>query len=73
MEDGSVQQTGAQLSGADMDGFVVPSGYSWYRQNAFLCTPDNGLLYHSRYDVNYVSPLEVDQMPRVQIMNVRAT
>lgn len=72
MEDGSEQQSAAaQLNAADMNGFVIPNGHTWFRQNAFLCTPDNGLLYHSKYDVNYISPLVVDQMPRVQIMNVR--
>lgn len=74
MEDSTEQQqpVAEQLSGANMDGFVIPNGHSWFRQNAFLCTPDNGLLYHSKYDVNYISPLVVDRMPRVQIFNARA-
>ncbi|KXJ76949.1 hypothetical protein RP20_CCG008598 [Aedes albopictus] len=56
-----------------MDGFVVPNMQAWFRQNSFISTPDNGLLYHSRSDVNYVAPLAKDQMPRVKIISLKST
>lgn len=55
-----------------MDGFVVPNMQAWFRQNSFISTPDNGLLYHSRSDVNYIAPLVKNQMPRVKIFNVKS-
>ncbi|XP_062546175.1 protein rigor mortis [Armigeres subalbatus] len=57
----------------DMNEFVVPNMQAWFRQNSFISTPDNGLLYHSRSDVNYVAPLMKDQMPRVKIISVKST
>ncbi|XP_055634618.1 protein rigor mortis [Toxorhynchites rutilus septentrionalis] len=56
----------------DMNGFVVPNMQSWFRQNSIISTPGNGLLYHSRTDVNYIAPLQQGQMPRVRIINCRA-
>lgn len=57
----------------DMNEFVVPNMQAWFRQNSFISTPDNGLLYHSRSDVNYIAPLVKDQMPRVKIISVKST
>ncbi|XP_055597200.1 protein rigor mortis [Uranotaenia lowii] len=59
--------------GDEVDGFVVPHLQSWFRQNSFLCTPDNGLLYYSRSDVNYVPPLAKGQMPQVKVFSNKAS
>ncbi|XP_065090276.1 protein rigor mortis isoform X2 [Ochlerotatus camptorhynchus] len=57
----------------DMNGLVVPNMQVWYRQNSFISTPDNGLLYYSRSDVNYIAPLVKGQLPQVKIINVKST
>lgn len=56
-----------------MNGLVVPNMQVWFRQNSFISTPDNGLLYYSRSDVNYIAPLVEDQLPQVKIINVKST
>ncbi|XP_058815393.1 protein rigor mortis-like isoform X2 [Topomyia yanbarensis] len=55
------------------DGFVVPNMQAWFRQNSFMCTPDNGLLYQSRADINYIAPLVNGQLPKVRIINAKTT
>lgn len=57
----------------DMNGLVVPNMQVWFRQNSFISTPDNGLLYYSRSDVNYIAPLAKGQLPQVKIINVKST
>ncbi|XP_055539791.1 protein rigor mortis isoform X2 [Wyeomyia smithii] len=54
-----------------MDGFIVPNIHVWFRQNSFICTPDNGLLYQSRSDVNYIAPLNKEHLPQTKIFNVK--
>ncbi|XP_053694685.1 protein rigor mortis [Sabethes cyaneus] len=54
-----------------MDGFAMPNIHVWFRQNSFICTPDNGLLYQSRFDVNYIAPLDQSYLPRTKIFNVK--
>ncbi|XP_058451329.1 protein rigor mortis isoform X2 [Malaya genurostris] len=55
----------------NMDGFVVPNIQAWFRQNSFMCTPDNGLLYLSRVDINYIAPLASGQLPKFRIVNAK--
>ncbi|XP_052863974.1 protein rigor mortis [Anopheles cruzii] len=53
-----------------MDEFAVPILQEWYHQNSIISTPDNGLLYTSRFDMCYISPLASnEQMPKVKIIN----
>ncbi|KFB49251.1 AGAP010152-PA-like protein [Anopheles sinensis] len=52
-----------------MDGFVLPTVPLWFSQDATVATPDNGLLYYSRFDVLYIPPVEKDCLPRIRLMN----
>ncbi|XP_049280865.1 protein rigor mortis isoform X2 [Anopheles funestus] len=53
-----------------MDGFVAPVFHVWYHQNSLLSTPDNGILYCSRYDVSYIPPQDSNHLPKISIMAV---
>ncbi|XP_052893811.1 protein rigor mortis [Anopheles moucheti] len=53
-----------------MDGFVAPIFHLWYHQNSILATPDNGILYCSRYDVTYIPPHDSNYLPKIRIMAV---
>ncbi|XP_053665284.1 protein rigor mortis [Anopheles marshallii] len=53
-----------------MDGFVAPIFHQWYHQNSILATPDNGILYCSRYDVTYIPPHDSSYLPKIRIMAV---
>ncbi|XP_058126017.1 protein rigor mortis isoform X1 [Anopheles coustani] len=51
-----------------MDGFVLPTVPVWFHQDASVATPDNGLLYYSRFDVMYIPPVEKDRLPRISVL-----
>uniref|UniRef100_A0A182NPW3 Uncharacterized protein n=1 Tax=Anopheles dirus TaxID=7168 RepID=A0A182NPW3_9DIPT len=51
-----------------MDEFVAPITHTWFHQNSIISTPDNGILYCSRYDVSYIPPVEENSLPKTRIM-----
>uniref|UniRef100_A0A182PCI0 Uncharacterized protein n=1 Tax=Anopheles epiroticus TaxID=199890 RepID=A0A182PCI0_9DIPT len=55
----------------NMDGFVAPIYHRWYHQNSFISTPDNGILYCSRWDIAYIPPMDNNCLPKTQIITVK--
>uniref|UniRef100_A0A182Q7I2 WD repeat-containing protein 55 homolog n=1 Tax=Anopheles farauti TaxID=69004 RepID=A0A182Q7I2_9DIPT len=53
---------------SNMDDFVAPITHAWFHQNSIISTPDNGVLYCSRYDVAYIPPVESNCLPKTHIM-----
>uniref|UniRef100_A0A182YIM0 WD_REPEATS_REGION domain-containing protein n=1 Tax=Anopheles stephensi TaxID=30069 RepID=A0A182YIM0_ANOST len=53
-----------------MEGFAAPISHVWFHQNSIISTPDNGILYCSRYDVAYIPPFDSSCLPKTRIINV---
>uniref|UniRef100_A0A182K4Q5 WD repeat-containing protein 55 homolog n=1 Tax=Anopheles christyi TaxID=43041 RepID=A0A182K4Q5_9DIPT len=53
-----------------MEGFVAPIFHRWYHQNSIISSPDNGILYCSRYDIAYIPPLDKNCLPKTQIIKI---